>query len=372
MTDVRPAAAHATLRVDLGERSYPIHVGPGLLGRADLLHAHLARGRAFVVTDETVAPLYLDALRGTLGERAAGSAILPDGERHKTLAQASALFDRLVADGCGRDTTLIALGGGVVGDLGGFAAACYQRGIPWIQVPTTLLAQADASVGGKTAVNHPAGKNLIGAFHQPRLVLCDTATLRTLDARQFRAGLAEVIKHALLGDADFFAWLEAKLPAVLERDPAVLAHAVERSCALKARIVAQDEREESGQRALLNLGHTFGHAIEAATGFEQWLHGEAVAAGIVLAARLSRRMGMLDTPGVERIIALLSRSGLPVEPPPMTTQRFLELMRLDKKVREGRLSLVLIEGIGKARATADFAREDLVAMLDAATAPARR
>jgi len=357
-----PADSVRTLEVALGERSYPIHIGAGLLGRADLLAPHLGTGQRFIVTDETVAPLYLDTLRATLGGDA-GCAIVPDGERHKTLDQARTIFDLLAAGRCGRDTTVIALGGGVVGDLAGFAAACWQRGVSWIQVPTTLLAQVDASVGGKTAVNHPAGKNLIGAFHQPRAVLCDVSTLHTLDARQFRAGLAEVIKHALIADAAFFAWLEARLPELLRHEPATLAEAVERSCAIKARVVSVDEREESGQRALLNLGHTFGHAIEAATGFEEWLHGEAVAAGIVLAARFSERAGMLDAASCARIVALLSQAGLPVAPPPVGAERLLSLMKLDKKVRAGRINLVLLERIGAARAAAEFERTDLLAVL---------
>jgi 3-dehydroquinate synthase len=351
-----------TLEVSLGERSYPIHIGAGLLARRELLQPHLGTGRVFIVTNETVAPLYLDALRATLGSDA-GCAIVPDGEQYKTLAQAGAIFDRLIAERCGRDTTIIALGGGVVGDLAGFAAACYQRGVPWIQVPTTLLAQVDASVGGKTAVNHQEGKNLIGAFHQPRAVICDTGTLSTLDMRQFRAGLAEVIKHALIADAAFFDWLEAQLPALLRREPAPLAEAIERSCAIKARVVAADEREEKGQRALLNLGHTFGHAIETATGFQEWLHGEAVAAGMVLAARFSQRLRLLDAASQERIVALLARAGLPVAPPPIGAERFASLMKLDKKVRAGKLNLVLLERIGAAIATADFTREDLLAVL---------
>ncbi len=350
-----------TLQVRLGERSYPIHIGEGLLDRRDLLQPHLGTGRPFIVTNETVAPLYLAALRATLGDSA--TAIVPDGEQHKTLANASSILDRLIAEGCGRDSTVFALGGGVVGDLAGFAAACYQRGVSWIQVPTTLLAQVDASVGGKTAVNHRAGKNLIGAFHQPRAVLCDTKTLHTLDARQFRAGLAEVIKHALIADAHFFDWLDANLPALLRREPGPIAEAIERSCAIKARVVAADEREESGQRALLNLGHTFGHAIETGTGYAEWLHGEAVAAGIVLAARFSRRLRMLDAASHDRIVALLSKAGLPIAPPPIGPERFAALMKLDKKVRAGKLNLVLLERIGAATTRSDFAREDLLAVL---------
>jgi len=361
MTEPQDGRPVRTLEVSLGERSYPIHIGPGLLHRHDLLRPHLATGRPFIVTNETVAPLYLDALRATVGD--SGTAIVPDGEQYKTLENASSILDRLIAEGCRRDSTVLALGGGVVGDLAGFAAACYHRGVSWIQVPTTLLAQVDASVGGKTAVNHRAGKNLIGAFHQPRAVLCDTDTLDTLDARQLRAGLAEVIKHALIADAGFFDWLEHNLPALLRRESVPLAEAIERSCAIKARVVAADEREESGQRALLNLGHTFGHAIETATGYEEWLHGEAVAAGIVLAARFSQHLRMLDATSHDRIVALLSKAGLPIAPPPIEPERFASLMKLDKKVRAGRLNLVLLEGIGVATTRGDFTREDLLAVL---------
>ena len=357
-----PEPATRTIEVALGERSYPIHIGAGLLDEAALLRSHLGTGRAFVVTDAVVAPLYLERLRAALGGDA-GSLVVPAGEGTKTLAQAARIFDALVAERCGRDATVVALGGGVVGDLAGFAAACWQRGVAWIQVPTTLLAQVDASVGGKTAVNHPAGKNLIGAFHQPRAVLCDTTTLRTLDARQFSAGLAEVIKHALIADAGFFDWLERNLPTLLLREDAPLAEAVERSCAIKARVVAQDEREVSGRRALLNLGHTFGHAIEVATGFDMWLHGEAVAAGLVLAARFSARAGLLDGSSAERIASLVRAAGLPVTPPAITPEQFLDHMRQDKKVRAGRLSLVLLERIGSARSTSEFAPADLTAFL---------
>jgi 3-dehydroquinate synthase len=351
-----------TLEVALGERSYPIRIGAGILGRADLLRPCLGTGRTFVVTDENVAPLHLATLRAAL-DGTEGVAVVPAGERHKTLARASAIIDALVAHGCGRDATVIALGGGVVGDLAGFAAACYQRGVAWIQAPTTLLAQADASVGGKTAVNHPSGKNLIGAFHQPRLVLCDTSTLRTLDARHLAAGLAEVIKHGLIRDAALFEWLEAHLPAILSCDEDALAHVVERSCVLKARVVAADEREERGQRALLNLGHTFGHAIEAATGYESWLHGEAVAVGLVLAARLSQRLGMLDAETVGRVERLLVRAGLPVRPPPLEPARFVDLMRRDKKTRAGRLHFVLLDAIGAARTVPDVPEDALLRLL---------
>ena len=363
MADAREAQHRVrTLEVALGERSYPIHIGSGLLDDGSLLRSGLGTGRAFIVTNDVVAPLYLERLRVALGGEAA-CAIVPDGERHKTLEQAARIFDALVAVRCGRDTTVVALGGGVVGDLAGFTAACYQRGVAWIQVPTTLLAQVDASVGGKTAVNHPAGKNLIGAFHQPRAVLCDTTTLRTLDARQFRAGLAEVIKHAIIADRDFFNWLEANMAALLHREDGPLAEAVERSCTIKARVVALDEREESGQRALLNLGHTFGHAIEVATGFDAWLHGEAVAAGLVLAARFSERAGVLDPSDTARITSLVRAAGLPVAPPPIDPEQFVDHMQRDKKVRAGKLNLVLPESIGRARSSGEFTAGDLRAFL---------
>jgi 3-dehydroquinate synthase len=354
--------ARRTLQVALGERSYPIHIGAGLLDDAGLLRSCLGAGRVFVVTDEIVAPLYLERLGAALGGDA-GSLVVPAGEGTKTLAQAARIFDALVGARCGRDAVIVALGGGVVGDLAGFAAACWQRGVAWIQVPTTLLAQVDASVGGKTAVNHPAGKNLIGAFHQPRAVLCDTTTLLTLDARQFGAGLAEVIKHALIADADFFDWIERNLPGLLRREEAPLAEAVERSCAIKARVVALDEREVSGRRALLNLGHTFGHAIEVATGFDSWLHGEAVAAGLVLAARFSARAGLLDASSAERVARVVRAAGLPVAPPAIPPEQFLDHMRRDKKVRAGRMSLVLLERIGSALSTSEFAPADLTAFL---------
>jgi 3-dehydroquinate synthase len=363
MTETDEAARTLrTLEVALGERSYPIHIGAGLLDETGLLRSHLGTGRPFIVTDDVVAPLYLERLRAALGSDVA-SLVVPTGEGTKTLAQAARIFDALVAARCGRDATVLALGGGVVGDLAGFAAACGQRGIDCIQVPTTLLAQVDASVGGKTAVNHPAGKNLIGAFHQPRAVLCDTTTLRTLDTRQFSAGLAEVIKHALIADAGFFDWLEHRMPSLLRREDVPLAEAVERSCAIKARVVAEDEREVSGRRALLNLGHTFGHAIEVATGFDAWLHGEAVAAGLVLAARFSARAGLLDGPSAERIASLVRAAGLPVAPPAIAPEQFLDHMRRDKKVRAGRLSLVLLDRIGAARSTSEFAPADLSAFL---------
>ena len=338
-----------SLNVELGERAYPIHIGRGLLDRADLILPCLRQPRVVVVTNTTVAPLYLG--RFTSGLKAAGvdvvELVLPDGEEYKTWETLNRIFDTLLGQRCERSTTLIALGGGVIGDMGGFAAACYQRGMPFIQVPTTLLAQVDSSVGGKTAINHPLGKNMIGAFHQPRLVLADTDTLNTLPDRELAAGLAEVVKYGLIRDLPFLAWLEDNLERLLAREPEALAEAILRSCANKAAIVAADERE-SGERALLNLGHTFGHAIETGLGYGQWLHGEAVAAGTMIAAELSQRLGWIGTDDVRRIEALLLRAGLPTRAPAMPTERYLELMRHDKKVEGGRLRLVLFREIGRA------------------------
>ncbi len=356
-----------TLTVALGARSYPIHIGAGLLARGELLAPHLEGRQVMVVSNETVAPLYLDRLRPFLEAYEWDQVVLPDGEQYKTLEYVNRIFDALLAGRFARDATLVALGGGVVGDMAGFAAACYQRGVSFIQVPTTLLAQVDSSVGGKTGVNHPLGKNMIGAFHQPRCVIIDTETLDTLDDRQLRAGVAEVIKYGLLRDAPFFAWLEEHMAALLARDREVLAQAIERSCRNKAEIVAADERER-GQRALLNLGHTFGHAIETGLGYGTWLHGEAVAAGLCMAAELSRRLGWLSETEQHRIVALVERAGLPVRPPAaLPPQRFLELIAVDKKVRAGRLRLVLLRRIGEAVLTADFGadllRESIAACL---------
>ncbi len=360
-----------TVTVGLGVRAYPIHIGGGLLARAELLLAHLPQRRISVVTNTTVAPLYLEKFSATL--RNAGvdivPVILPDGEEHKNWQTLNAIFDALLSNRCERKSTIIALGGGVVGDLAGFAAASYQRGVPFIQVPTTLLAQVDSAVGGKTAINHPLGKNMIGAFHQPRMVLADTATLDTLPARQLSAGLAEVIKYGLIMDLPFLEWLEANMDSLNKRDPAALAYAVGRSCENKAAVVAADERE-SGERALLNLGHTFGHAIEAGLGFGTWLHGEAVAAGTVLAARLSERMGLLTANDVERIVRLFERAGLPIEAPSLGQDRYLELMGHDKKVENGRLRLVLLKSPGKAFMTSDFDLRDLREVLGGAAAHA--
>jgi 3-dehydroquinate synthase len=344
-----------TVNVALGERSYPIHIGSALLQRAELVCAHLAQPRVAIVTNDVVGPLYLDAFGGAL-ERAGVRALritLPDGEACKNFDSLNRILDALLENRCERSTTVIALGGGVIGDLAGFAAAVFLRGVPFIQVPTTLLAQVDSSVGGKTGINHPLGKNMIGAFHQPRLVLADTDTLATLPARELAAGLAEVVKYGLILDRAFFEWLEANMQRLAARDEQALTYAIRRSCELKAEVVAGDERE-SGGRALLNLGHTFGHAIEAGLSYGTWLHGEAVAAGMVMAARLSRAMGMLSDADVGRVAALLQRAGLPVEAPALGTDAYLNLMGMDKKVEGGKLRLILLRAIGQAYVTSDF------------------
>jgi 3-dehydroquinate synthase len=342
------------LNVDLGEHSYPIHVGGGLLREAELLGSHITSSEVMVVTNETVAPLYLDTLLGCLSGYQVTCQALPDGEQYKSLETLAGLFDTLLAATCSRDTTLIALGGGVVGDIAGFAAACYQRGIRFIQVPTTLLAQVDSAVGGKTAVNHPLGKNMIGAFYQPACVFADTDTLLTLAPRQLAAGIAEVVKYGLIRDSSFFKWLEDHMTRLLARDQDALQHAVIESCRHKAAVVAVDEKE-TGERALLNLGHTFGHAIEAALGYGVWLHGEAVATGMVMAATMSQRLGWLDAVDVQRIRDLLTTAGLPVDPPAeLTVANCLEHMAVDKKVTAGRVRLVLLEEIGQARLVSDY------------------
>jgi len=337
-----------TIRVELGRRSYPILIGDGLLDGGVDLAAHITGGDCLVVSNETVAPLYLDAVRRCLPGKDLHVAVLPDGEEHKTLASIAAVIDALVAARANRDTTVIALGGGVVGDIAGFAAACYMRGVAFIQVPTTLLAQVDSSVGGKTGVNHPGGKNLIGAFHQPRLVLIDTGTLSTLPDRELSAGLAEVIKHAAIADRDYLDWLERNVPALLARDAAALAHAIARSCEIKAAVVSADETEK-GQRALLNFGHTFGHAIENSLGYGEWLHGEAVAAGMVMAAELS---GIAPAEQA-RLRRLLEAARLPVEPPPVGSAKLRKAMQLDKKAAGRRLRFVLLDELGSARLESD-------------------
>jgi 3-dehydroquinate synthase len=343
-----------TLHVDLGERSYPIFIGESLLQRADLLDGAIAGSQVMVVSNQTVAPLYLASLRQALGEREVQALILPDGEEYKTLDEIAGILDALVGARFARDCTVIALGGGVVGDMAGFAAACYQRGVAHIQVPTTLLSQVDSSVGGKTGVNHPKGKNMIGAFHQPACVIVDTRTLDTLPDRELSAGLGEVIKYGMLWDVDFFAWLEQNMDSLLARDRDALMTVIHRSCAIKAEMVSADETE-GGIRALLNLGHTFGHAIEAGLGYGAWLHGEAVAAGLCLAADLSRRLGRIDTGDVERVERLVRSANLPIRAPgDLSAGRMLELMAVDKKVMGGKLRLVLLEAIGKADLTGDF------------------
>lgn len=343
-----------TVTVSLGERSYPIHIGEQLLDRAELIAAHLPRRKVAIVTNTTVAPLYLSRVQATL-ETAGVEAlpvILPDGEAFKTAATLNLVFDALLTARCDRKTTVIALGGGVVGDIAGFAAAVYLRGVPFIQIPTTLLAQVDSSVGGKTGINHPLGKNMIGAFYQPRLVLADYGTLATLPDRELAAGIAEVIKYGLIRDRAFFEWLEANMDRLTAREPAALALAIRRSCEAKAEVVSADERE-AGARALLNLGHTFGHAIEAGLGYGAWLHGEAVAAGTMLAADLSCRLGLLDDRDVERLRRLYQGAGLPVVAPDLGAERYLELMEVDKKAEGGRIRFVLLKSIGAAFVTGD-------------------
>ena len=343
-----------TLTVELGERSYPIFIGQGLLDKPELLAQHVQGRQVMVVSNDTIAPLYLDRVREIFSDFELATVILPDGEQHKNLDTLNLIFTALLENKFNRGCTLVALGGGVVGDITGFAAASYQRGVAFLQIPTTLLAQVDSSVGGKTGVNHPQGKNMIGAFHQPACVLIDTDTLDTLDDRQLAAGLAEVIKYGLIRDAAFFDWLEQNIELLKARDKQALAYAIERSCALKAEIVAADERE-SGQRALLNLGHTFGHAIETGTGYGNWLHGEAVATGMLMAADLSARHGWLSLDAVRRTEKLLQQSNLPTNAPDeMDTARFLELMAVDKKVVDGGLRLVLLKAIGDAVLTSDF------------------
>ncbi len=346
-----------SLRVALGERAYPIHIGAGLLDRAALYRPHLAGGSAAIVTNDIVAPLYLSKVKHALDGARLTEIVVPDGERAKTWQTLEQIFDALLAGGCGRDTLLVALGGGVVGDVAGFAAAVYQRGMPLLLVPTTLLAQVDSSVGGKTAINHPRGKNMIGAFHQPRAVISDISTLDTLPDRELRAGLAEVIKHAFALDADFVACLEVKMELLLARDREALGYAVKRCCELKAGIVAADERE-TGVRALLNFGHTFGHAIEAGTGYG-WLHGEAIAAGMVMAAELSRREGLLRPEDVQRLRSLVQRAGLPITGPALAPRELMELMAGDKKAAQGKMRFVLLEGIGRAALRGGIAEERL-------------
>jgi 3-dehydroquinate synthase len=346
------------LWVELPDHRYPIQIGTNLLTDPTRLTPYLSSNRVLVITNTTVAPLYLDTLRQTLADYQVDELILPDGEQYKNLTTLNQIYDALLQQRHDRQTTLIALGGGVIGDMTGFAAASYQRGVHFIQIPTTLLAQVDSSVGGKTGINHALGKNMIGAFHQPQAVIADTSTLNTLPERELSAGLAEVIKYGLINDPDFFAWLEQNISALRQRDPDALAYAIQRCCADKAAIVAADEKE-TGTRALLNLGHTFGHAIEAGIGYGTWLHGEAVAAGMVMAADLSHRLGWLSATDQTRISALLAMAGLPTAPPVLSPAAFRQHMAVDKKVQHGHLRLILLRGIGQAVISSDFSTQAL-------------
>jgi 3-dehydroquinate synthase len=353
-----------TLHVELGERSYPVYIGRDLLSDHDLLAQQVRGSQVVLVSNDTVAPLYMDRLRAATQDCGlVTEVILPDGEQYKTLDTLATVFDQVISQGHNRSTTFIGLGGGVVGDITGFAAACYQRGVDFIQVPTTLLAQVDSSVGGKTAVNHPLGKNMIGAFYQPSAVLIDTNTLHTLPQRELSAGLAEVVKYGLICDAPFYQWLCEQMPRLIAREEAALAEAIERSCSNKARVVAADERE-GGLRAILNLGHTFGHAIEAALGYGEWLHGEAVATGMQLAMELSARRGWVSAQDVDQLRCLLTDMHLPVSPPGnVSSSEFLAFMARDKKVVDGRLRLILLRAIGEACIVDDVTETELLALL---------
>lgn len=344
-----------TLTVDLDSRAYPIHIGEKLITAEHLLSPAIHGKDVFIVTNETVAPLYLDKLTSALTTYQVSTIALPDGEQYKTLSTVESIFDQLLDKRYARDATIIALGGGVVGDIAGFAAACYQRGIHFIQIPTTLLAQVDSSVGGKTGVNHPLGKNMIGAFHQPHCVIADTQTLNTLPIRELRAGIAEVIKYGLIAKSEFFTWLEANIEQVLALDTNALQYAINESCQCKAEVVAADELEQKGNRALLNLGHTFGHAIETGLGYGAWLHGEAVGCGMLIAAEFSARLNWINAQQVNRVRSLLERAGLPTKvPKSLGVERMLELMAVDKKVKDGKIRLVLLKDIGNAVLTDDF------------------
>lgn len=364
-----------TITVDLAatqsERSYPIHIGNGILSQSQIILKHLPRKRVAIVTNTTVAPLYLERLRSALESHGVASIpiILPDGEEHKNWQTLNLIFDALLENRCERSTPVIALGGGVVGDLAGFAAATYLRGVPFIQFPTTLLAQVDSSVGGKTGINHPLGKNMIGSFYQPKAVVADSTTLDTLPERELRAGIAEIIKYGLIRDPVFFDWIEQNMAKLLARDSEILIEAIRRSCMNKAEVVQTDERE-SGVRALLNLGHTFGHAIENAMGYGRWLHGEAVAAGTVLAAELSARMNMIDRIEVERIRRIYVLAGLPVVAPSLGPEKYLSLMGLDKKVEGGKMRFILLRRIGEAMVHSFVPAEVLAETLVECTADA--
>ena len=353
-----------TLHVDLGKRSYPIYIGKNLQNNKELLRPHIQGKKVVVVSNTTVAPLYLNAVKNLLEGLLVVEVILPDGEQYKNMDTLQVILTQMLEQHCDRKVTVLALGGGVIGDVTGFAAACYQRGVNFIQIPTTLLSQVDSSVGGKTGVNHPLGKNMIGAFYQPQAVLIDINTLDTLDNRQFSAGMSEVIKYGLLWDKKFLDWLHENIKGLMSRDKTLLMQAIYRSCAIKAEVVAEDEHE-SGVRALLNLGHTFGHAIETAMGYGSWLHGEAVAAGMVMAAQLSEKMGWLSREDVEYTQSILMQANLPVEPPAeMTRDQFNEIMSVDKKVLDGVMRLVLMKELGKAVVTSDFDNQALQQIID--------
>ncbi|HEY6044842.1 MAG TPA: 3-dehydroquinate synthase [Nitrosospira sp.] len=354
-----------------GERSYPIYIGEGILSQPELFLERLPQKRVAIVSNTTVAPLYMETLRSALDSHGVVSVpiVLPDGEEYKNWQTLNLIYDALLAHRCERGTAIIALGGGVVGDLAGFAAATYLRGVPFFQVPTTLLAQVDSSVGGKTGINHPLGKNMIGAFYQPRAVIADTATLDTLPDGELRAGIAEIIKYGLIRDPAFLEWLEENIAGLLARDAGILVKAIRRSCINKAEVVEADERE-SGVRALLNLGHTFGHAIENAMGYGVWLHGEAVAAGTILAAELSQRMSLINSQDVARIRGLYIRAGLPSVAPNLGAGEYLRLMGLDKKVEGGKMRFVLLESIGRSVVRSDIPAEMLTATLAECTGDA--
>lgn len=345
-------SAMITVNVELGDRAYPIHIGAGLIGRAELYAPHIAGSSVAIVTNTTVDPLYGDALRAALAPlgKKVTTIVLPDGEAHKNLETLNQIFSALLTERADRKTTLIALGGGVIGDMTGFAAASYMRGVPFIQVPTTLLAQVDSSVGGKTGINHPLGKNMIGAFYQPQAVIADIGALQTLPPRELAAGIAEVIKTGAIADSEFFEWIEANIAALNACDPNALAHAVKSSCEVKASVVAADERE-GGLRAILNFGHTFGHAIEAGLGYGEWLHGEAVGCGMVMAADLSVRLGQLDETSRERLTRLIAAAKLPVKAPALGADRYIDLMKVDKKAEAGEIKFILLERFGSTKIT---------------------
>jgi 3-dehydroquinate synthase len=353
-----------TLTVQLNTRSYPIYIGEDILERDNLISQHIKSQRVVIISNETVAPLYLTPLKNALKAFECHEIILPDGEQYKNMLTLETIFDALLEQRCPRDATIVALGGGVIGDITGFAAACYQRGVDFIQVPTTLLSQVDSSVGGKTGINHTLGKNMIGAFYQPQCVIADIHTLQSLPPRELSAGIAEVIKYGLLGDKDFFNWLENNMSSLMQLDSAAVTYAIQTSCQCKADIVASDEQEKSGRRALLNLGHTFGHAIETGMGYGTWLHGEAVACGMAVAAEFSARLGWLADDDVVRIKHVLESAHLPVAiPQQLSAEQMLDLMALDKKVQAGKLNLILLTKIGEAVMTHEYDQALLLAML---------